>query len=133
VFVSLNVHHMCTVPSEARRARATSGCKLPFECLQPNLGPLEEQVLLIAELSLQFPFLFIKGKYMIVILIKYTQQLPKERKTLLEEKMYQKACFRSNLVLLTGRINSINNENKIHWQCYKQRKTSSFGKVLIRC
>ena len=55
-----NMRLVCIVPAEARRGAgspgtgATGGCEPPCRCWEPNLGPLQEQpVLLPAEPPLQ--------------------------------------------------------------------------------
>ena len=57
------VHHVCAwcflVPREGVRSPGTTvtdGCKIPDECWEPNLGPVQEQqALLSAEPSLHPP------------------------------------------------------------------------------
>lgn len=48
--VCMSVHHVCTVPPEARRGhwiplnlRYTDNCKLPCECWESNRGPMKKQ------------------------------------------------------------------------------------------
>ena len=61
----VSVHHVCAVPVEARRGchipgtGVTDSCELLCGCWELNLGPLEEQRVLLTRVIFPVPWSFI--------------------------------------------------------------------------